>query len=129
MFRGTDDSRAGAPAGPRALHGPRLEVGVREPIFGEHVARPLIGLLWLGRASEPRTDAVRQVFEIGHQFAVLANFAENLRIGRSEGTSFVAAGFDQAASHGDHDGDDAEHKHTDSTQVHSSTSTEFWNFD
>src|ERR1700719_4747009 len=128
MLRGTDDARAGASARPGMLHGPGLEMGVRQPIFCEHLAGPVIGLLELGRAGEAWPNVVRKIFEIGHQFAVLANFAENLRVGDGDEIFFVAAGAGQASAHGNHGGDATEHKNADSTQVHSSTSTEFLKF-
>src|SRR5712671_7461248 len=129
MLRGTDDARAGAAARPGTLHGPGLQVRVAQPVFGEHIARPVVSLLELGRSGQARPDGVGKIFKIDHQFAVLANFAENLRVRGGQWAFFFGAGFDQTATRENHGSDAGEHKYADPTRVHSSTSTESQNFD
>src|SRR6266481_5094383 len=97
-------------------------MSVRCAILREHIPRPFIRLPELRRARQPRADTVREVFQVGRRLAVLANLAENLRIRRRK-RALVVRWCRQAATHCHQNQNNAAHQHTESTQVHSSTST------
>src|SRR4029077_8563538 len=91
-------------------------------ILREHISRPLICLLELWRARQPRADAVREVFQVGRRLTVLANLAENLRIRRRK-RALVVCWCRQTAARCHQNQHNAAHQHTESTQVHPPTST------
>src|SRR5713226_8385895 len=128
MLGRTHNAGAAFPTRPRTLHRPALQMSVHRAVLREHVPRPLVRLLELRRARQPRPDAVREVFEVCRRLAVLANLAENLRIRCRKGTLLVASRFRQAAAHRHQNQNHAAHKHTESTQAHSSTSNAIWIF-
>src|SRR5712671_3330277 len=100
-------------------------MGVHRPILREHLPRPVICLLELWRARQPRPNVVRQIFQIRRSLAVLANLGQNLRIRRSKWTLLLRR-FRQSSAHNPQSQHHAAHQHANPTQSHSSTSNSIW---
>ncbi len=88
LSRGDDAGRSGA-ARPGMRNGPGFEVDVGETVLAEHLGGPVVCLLEPIGAGEARTDVVREIFEILHGFAVIANLAQDLRIDSSKAPCIV----------------------------------------
>src|SRR6266852_4284593 len=90
MFRRRDDARARRAANPFVWDGVLLEMHVGQPVLLEHLHGPIVRLLQARRTCQPRPDRIRQIFEIAHQFAVLANLLQYLLIGGGKRAPFFS---------------------------------------